>query len=270
MKLNFKYFLLAVSAAAAVIAVGCQTSVPPIGAYPAPSTAPNYSLVNNFEGNFNSQPSTFTNTYLYEVNTPSKVVESPGAWSAPNNFVTNEAATMTIKGPGAAGTGLACYISGAITDTGNAAYPDIELDGHLDANPPTTYSSSVTYSAYDGAFWSGVKFYINILPDDTATYRYFKISTTQEAEAAAGGNCTAGTICYNYFGYSLTGPTNGWQQITLQFWQLTNVPTNFQTVPPTFTGVNLQQILFLDFVEGRNNVVGTSNVDFGVDEVYFF
>jgi hypothetical protein len=192
------------------------------------------------------------------------VIQAPGAWSAPNNFPANEAATMTIKGPGAAGTALGCFISGAVTDTGNAAYPDIELDGHLDANPPPPYG------AYDGAYFSGVKFYINILPDDTATYRYFKVSTTQEAEASAGGTCTAGTICYNYFGYSLTGPTSGWQQISLQFTQLTNIATNFQTVPPTFTGVNLQQILFLDFVEGRNNVVGTSNVDFGVDEVYFF
>jgi hypothetical protein len=54
MKLNFKYLLLALPAAAAVIVVGCQTSVPPIGAYPAPSTAPNYTLVNNFEGIFMS------------------------------------------------------------------------------------------------------------------------------------------------------------------------------------------------------------------------
>jgi hypothetical protein len=264
MKLSFKKLWLLAPLAGVLIAVGCQTSVPPIGVYPAPSTAPNFSLANNFDGNFNSQPSTFTNTNLFELNSPNNVIGSPGAWSAPNNFPANEAATMTIAGPGAAGTALACYISGAVTDTGNAAYPDIELDGHLDANPPTTYN------AYDGAFFSGVKFYINIKSDDTATYRYFKVSTTQEAEASVGGTCTAGTSCFNYFGSALTGPTNGWQQITLTFSQLTNIATNFQTTPPTFTGVNLQQILFLDWVEGRNNVAGASNVDFGVDEVYFF
>jgi len=264
MKLSFKNLWLLAPIATTLVVVGCQTSVPPIGAYPAPATAPNYSLVNNFDGNFNSQPATFSNTNLFEINSPNNVIGSPGAWSAPNNFLANEAATMTIKGPGAAGTAMACYISGAVTDTGNAAYPDIELDGHLDANPPTTYN------AYDAAFWSGVKFYVNILPDDTATYRYFKISTTQEAEASVGGTCTAGPSCYNYFGYALTGPTSGWQQITLTFTQLNNIATNFQTTPPTFTGVNLQQFLFLDFVEGRNNVPGTSNVDFGVDEVYFF
>ncbi len=263
MKLNFKHLRLLVPVV--LISIGCQTSVPPIGSYPAPATAPNYALVNNFEGNFNSQPSTFTNTNLFEINSPNNdLIVSPGAWSAPNNFSSVENATLTVKGPGAAGTALGCYVAGTITDPGNATYPDIELDGHLDASPPDQYK------AYNGSFWSGVKFYVNILPDDTATYRFFKVSTTQEAEPAVGGTCTAGTSCYNYFGIALTGPTNGWQQITLNFTQLSNIATNFQTVPPTFTGVNLQQILFLDFVEGRNNVPGTSNVDFGVDEVYFF
>ena len=254
-----------VPVAAAVIAVGCQTSVPPIGAYPPPSTAPNYSLINNFEGNFNSQPSTLTNSNLFELTTTGNVINSPGGWTVPNNVPADEAATMTIQGPGAAGTAFACYVSGAVTDFGNLVYPQILLEGVVDANPPKTYNG------YDGAFWSGVKFYINILPDDTATYRYFNIPTTQEATSLAflAGKCV-GTTCYNYFGAALTGPTNGWQQISLNFSQMTNIATNFQTTPPTFTGVNLQQILAVQWVEGRNNVVGHSVVDFAVDEVYFF
>ncbi|HXL72687.1 MAG TPA: hypothetical protein VN963_03595 [bacterium] len=266
MKSNFKYFLLALSAAAAIAAVGCQTSVPPIGAYPAPSTAPNYSLVNNFEGNFNSQPSTFTNTNLFELNTTSNVVNSPGTWTAPNNVPTYATENMTIEGPGAAGTAFACHVTGTVTDPGDGVtYPQIVLIGVLDAAPPKQYN------AYDGSFWSGVQFYVNIAPDDTTTYRYVNIPTTQEAKSIAfsAGKCV-GSTCYNYFGYSLSGLAPGWQKVNVSFSQMTNIATNFQTTPPTFTGMNLQQILALQWVEGRNNVKGTSTADFWVDEVYFF
>jgi hypothetical protein len=267
MKLNFKYFLLAVPAAAAVIVVGCQTSVPPIGAYPAPATAPRYSLVNNFEGNFNSQPSTFTNTYLYEIYPPGNIVQSPGSWTAPNNNTTYETETMTIEGPGADGTALACHITGTVTDPADGkTYPQILLIGSLDASPPKKYN------AYDGSFWSGVEFYVNIAPDDTTTYRYINIPTTQEAPSTSfgAGTCNAGRTCYNYFGYSLSGLAPGWQKVYVSFSQMTNISTNFQSTPPTFTGVNLQQIIALQWVEGRNNVKGTSTADFWVDEVYFF
>jgi len=267
MKLNFKQLWLLSPLAVVLIVVGCQTSVPPIGAYPAPANSPQYSLVNNFDGNFDSQPSTFTNSNLFELNSPNDLIGSPGTWTAPNNSAPYASESLTIKGPGAAGTANGCFVTGTVTDPGDGkTYPQILLIGGLDANPP------ITYNAYDGAFWSGVKFYINILPDDTATYRYFNVPTTQEATALAfpgQGKC-AGSTCYNYFGYQLSGPTNGWQQITVNFSQMSNIATNFQTTPPTFTGVNLQQIIALQWVEGRNNVAGTSNVDFGVDEVYFF
>jgi hypothetical protein len=273
MKSNFKYFLLIIPVAAAVIAVGCQTSVPPIGAYPAPATAPNYSLVNNFEGNKSSQPATFTNSNLYELNTPNNVVESPGTWTAPNNVPLYATETMTIEGlngQGAAGTALACHVTGTVTDPGDGVtYPQIVLIGALDTAPPPPYH------AYDGAFWSGVQFYINIASDDNATYRYINIPTTQEATALAfpgTGQCikSSSNSCYNYFGFSLSGLAPGWQKVTVPFSQMTNIATNTQTIPPTFTGVNLEQMIALQWVEGRNNVQGTSTADFWVDEVYFF
>jgi hypothetical protein len=267
MKLNSKHLWLFAPVAAVLTIVGCQTSVPPIGSYPAPATAPQYSLVNNFDGNFSSQSGIETNQNLFELNSPNNVIGSPGSWTAPSNGTVG--ASLAIAGPGAAGSAMACHISGSVTDLGNAAYPQILLIGALDGTPPKTYN------AYDGANWTGVKFYVNFASDDTTTYRYFNIPTTQEATAIAfpgQGQCTVSpsNSCYNYFGYSLSGLAPGWQQVTVSFSQLTNIATNTQTTPPTLTGVNLQQIIALQWVVGRNNVVGVSTADFWVDEVYFY
>jgi hypothetical protein len=41
-------------------------------------------------------------------------------------------------------------------------------------------------------------------------------------------------------------------------------------VPTTFTGINLQQLLELEWQFGRNGSKGTSYVDYWVDECEFF
>jgi hypothetical protein len=46
--------------------------------------------------------------------------------------------------------------------------------------------------------------------------------------------------------------------------------TGVITNPPTFSGANLQQMLWLQWEESRNNTAGSSNVDFSVDDIEFY
>jgi hypothetical protein len=247
------------------MAAGCNTKVAPVGTYPAPATSGSNSLVANFEGNQDPtpEPTNQTNAHLFELGVPNDVVVSPGLWNVINNFPANEAAIMTIKGPGASGTALACNISGSVTDQGNGAYPAIELEGYMDASSP------FPYKAYNAGFFTGVQFYINIASDDTALVRYFYVPTTQEAEPP-DGSCTQTTGCYNYFGYTFHAPTNGWVQENFTFKNNLGTSYGVEPVPPTLTGINLQQVLGLLWEEGRANTIGVSKVDFSVDEIYFY
>ena len=40
--------------------------------------------------------------------------------------------------------------------------------------------------------------------------------------------------------------------------------------PPTLSGVNLQQVLWLQWEEGRNNTPGNSTIDLWIDDVEFY
>lgn len=261
---------------------GCQTKVAPVGAYPAPNNSPNYSLVTNFKGNFNPtpEPTNQTNSHLLEVqpNGNLSVVNSPGIWSVVNNFtglnqhgVPYENGSMVITGGGPNGAGdNALFVTGYVNDTADGTYPGIELEGLLDNNPPSFNVPSGQKSAYNASFFSGVQFYINIKPDDTAAARYFYVATTQES-APPAGTCigTASAACYNYFGYTFAGPTAGWSQFSSSFTKLSlsygQVPN-----PASLTGVNLEEVQYLLWEEGDANGGKSVNVDFAVDDVYFY
>jgi len=250
---------------AAAFWVGCQSKTVPVGAYQAPSSLPNYYLVSNFEGNLNPtpEPTNAVNSHLFETGVSGNVVQEPGLWAPINNFPTLENCIMTITGPGANGTALACHLSGSVTDNADGTYPSVALIGYLDiSNPPP-------YKAYHAGFFTGVKFYLNITAADTATSRYFYVPTTQE-QVPPVGTCTAGTKCYNYFGFAFTAPTNGWKAESFDFTSLVPTPYGQIPSPPTLTGVNLDQVLGLEFAEGRANSKGVANIDFWMDEVYFY
>jgi|SRR5581483_5957879 len=278
MKSNFKYGLLALAAFALVWAEGCQTKLAPVGVYSAPATTPNYSLIANFDGNLNTppDPSNQTNTYLYEIGGPGNVIVAPGPWNVVNNFtginkngVPYETGNIAITGGGPGGlSDNACHIWGVVNDTGDGTYPAIELSATLDTTPPVTPVPAGQKSGYNMSFFSGVKFEINILSDDTATARYFYVPTTQEA-APPAGTCTATTGCYNYFGYTFTSATNGWVPISKNF---TDLKTSYgiQPNPASLTGINLQEVTGLLWSEGNANGGKSVVVDFWVDDVYFY
>jgi hypothetical protein len=232
----------------------------------APNSTPNYTLVCNFDnGAWLGTGSANTSSNLYEVGVAGNIVQAAGTWGIINNFPANENAFMTVVTGGANGTPQAAHISGAVTDLGDGTYPSIAFEGYLDT------ASGAPHNAYNMSFFTGVKFYINFTSSDTTTSRFFYIPTTQEAKSPQG-DCTAATGCYNYFGYTFpTASTNGWVQYSFNFaTDLAPTPYGIQPNPATFTGVNLQQVLGLLWQVGRQNAAGTSNVDFYVDEVYFY
>ena len=264
MRSNFKYAITGLPIALLLLAVGCQTKFTPVGSYSAPVTTPNYTLICNFDGNLNTppDPKDQTNRFLFEVGGPNNRVNLPGNWMEVNNFPGYETGSGKVDIPGANGTPNAYHVIGAIDDVGNGQYPAVELNGYLDSASP------YPKSAYNISFFTGVKFWINITNKDTATFREFFVTTVQEA-APPLGTCKALSGCYNYFGYQFPGPTNGWKPYSFDF---TSLITSFGVtpIPPTFTGENLQEVLGLLWEESRQNTAGHSDVDFWVDEVYFY
>lgn len=259
---------LALMGFAVLLGAACNSKTVPVGAYAPPSSQFNYTLVSNFEGNLNPtpEPTHGVNSHLFETGVPGNVVQEAGWWTPVNNFPTLENCIMTIQAPGANGTALSCHMSGGVTDMGDGTYPSVSIIAYLDvSNPPP-------YKAYHAGFFTGVKFYLNITKLDTATDRHFYIPTTQE-QVPPVGTCTAGTKCYNYFGTPtgwLPNGTNGWTQFTYNFTDLAPTPYGLIPSPSTLTGVNLDQVLGLEFAEGRANSKGTANIDLWVDEVYFY
>ncbi|HEY5039398.1 MAG TPA: hypothetical protein VIJ93_10030, partial [bacterium] len=135
MKSNFK-FLYPFLAVAGFAWVGCQSKTVPVGAYPAPNTFSDPSVVINFNSG-----ATTTNPALFEIGAPGNTIVTSGAWSQSNNGVL---VPLTIAGPGANGTAMASHVTTTVTDLGNGAYPSIQLQGILDGNSKTYNASFFT------------------------------------------------------------------------------------------------------------------------------
>lgn len=270
MNSNFKGWVPVAAFVALLFFWGCQTQVPPTTAYLAPNSTPNYTLVCNFDnGAWLGTGSANTSSNLYEVGEPGNIVQAAGTWTIINNFpppaASSESATFTVVSGGANGTSQSAHITGTLNDAGDGIYPSVAFEGYLDT------ASGASHNAYDMSFFSGVQFYINFTSADTTTSRFFYIPTTQEAKSPQG-DCADATGCYNYFGYTFpTSSTNGWVQYRFNFaTDLAVTPYGKQPTPATLTGINLKQVLGLLWQVGRQNSAGPANIDFYVDEVYFY
>lgn len=224
--------------------------------YPAPTTVPNKNLVANFDNN-----SAFINPNLMEINNPPNyVLKTAGSVTAINNFPANITGfSGTVVGGGVSGY---CFrVQGMLTDPGNASYPAAELEAMMEGG-----------NLYDGSFFSGVKFYLWIGPDDNALKRDFSIPVFQTQGTPQGG-CVGGNAggCYDNFGVLLTGSAGQWGAYNVPFSSLTQAYAGVVTTPnPNFAGQNLQQMLWLQWEEGRNNTAGTSTLDYAVDDIEFY
>jgi hypothetical protein len=263
--------LLAVAGMGLVILAGCNNHTPfdtagfpgstptpnvtPV--YEAPTLVPNRALVANFDNN-----SPVINPNLMEMsNPPNYVLVTPGSVSAVDNFSgapVNMILNGVVQAGGANGTAYCFHVTGSFTDPGNSSYPAAELEAQMEGG-----------SQYSGIFFSGVKFYLLIASGDNTTKRDFSIPVYQTQGSPAGG-CN-GSGCYDNFAFDLSSGTSGqWKAVSIPFSSLVQGYTGVITNPPTFSGANLQQMLWLQWEESRNNTAGSSNVDFSVDDIEFY
>lgn len=226
--------------------------------YPAPTSVPNRALVANFDNN-----SPLVNPNLMEMNNkPTYILKTAGSVTAVNNFPSNITGFGgSVQLGGANGTPYAFRVQGTLTDSGNATYPAAELEAMMEGG-----------NLYDGSFFTGVKFYLKIAAADTTTKRTFSIPVYQTQGTPQGG-CVGGNAggCYDNFAFDLTAGTSGqWKAFNIPFSSLAQAYAGVVTNPPTFTGANLQQMLWLQWEESRNNTAGTSSIDYSVDDIEFY
>jgi hypothetical protein len=164
---------------------------------------------------------------------------------------------------GANGTSCAIHVFGNIKDNSDGQYPAFELDGIFG-----------TGSYLDGTTFLGVRFYYKTGSADTCPFKRFNLPIAATSPVSMGGICTSN--CFDHFGANLVATSDIWVQkkyffnATLGSPALTRSGWGTIITPTTLTGTNLQQLLAVQWQEGRNGSSGTSYVDYWVDEVEFF
>ncbi len=243
----------------ALVWTGCNTQYP--SSYLS-STGPNPSMVVNFESGLIINPS------LAEANRLGNHVQTVGAINgngSPN-------VTPLIVAPGANNTAHCVWINGSVftPSTGNN-YQAIQFGIPIESAGVTLNGAPV--SVYDASLFTGIKFYLKVMNDDTAVVRSFSIPVLQTS-IPPNGTCNqsaASNACYNGFAYAYGVTGGNWQLVSLPFSSMTRGNYGAAIVPPTLSGANLQQIVGLQWSEGGNNLPNTTvKVDFYVDEIQFF
>jgi hypothetical protein len=240
-------------------------SVTPV--YADPTSIPNKDLVWPFNNSVTINPN------LMEMNNPPNYIlnnPSIAAVTAVNNFVlTTSPVTYgilpTFEGiqPSGPNGSYAYGAQGTLIDAGNAKYPAMEIEAMMEGGT----------APYDGSFFTGVQFYLKIGADDNTTKRDFSIPVKQ-TQGPPQGNCAGGNAggCYDNFAFNLSSVTAGqWEAFNIPFTSLAQAYAGVVTIPdPNFGGQNLQQMLWLQWEESRNNQVGTSTFDYWVADISFY
>jgi hypothetical protein len=266
-----------------LVLVGCQNSIPALGVYGAPASQVNRDLVADFSlGNLGANvplnqttqgPVTTTagarveaypiNSNLFEMsNPPSYTLKTPGAVTVLNNFPAYcTLLSWGLYGPGANGAAYGYRMFGQVTDLGDGSFPELDMTAYIENE-----------AFYDALNFTGVQFYLKIASDDTTLQRHFAIPVYQTIAVSGGGGCTSGPhLCYDHFAADVTGGTNGqWQFFRYNFSDLKQLVAGAIPDPPTLSGANLEQIMWLQWGASRNNKAGTSTVDIWVDDIELF
>ncbi len=265
--------------------LGCKNSVPSYGTYPTPQSVLDWSTVANFNSDaVTVNPDLFeaSNPPTYKLKTAGGSVTAVNDWSAyiaiSSNPPTVQNTTVTLGGssiltipmapwldtPGPSGSSsdYAFHVTGALLDPGDySSFDSVKLQAQMEGG-----------GFYDASFFNGVKYHLKVGSDDTTLYRFFSVPVYQTTSPVGGGGCMGGPrLCDDSFAADFSSGTGGqWKQFSYKFTDLHQLQPGVITNPPTLSGVNLQQIFFLEWDEGRNNQPGISYFDFWVDDIEFF
>jgi hypothetical protein len=285
MRSNFKGYFAALLLATTMAALtACDTRVPsaiPVNPWPEASSptitpvydppfmTPNRLLVANFD---NGLPG--INPGLFNPSNPCPPAPTPtatvgcyamallGAVTVVNNFGNpgaSQAVTTSwgpVLGGGAAGSSYGFRLQGAVTDGGDAVYPTLDLQAQVNGG-----------ALYDASFFTGVRFYLKVMPADDATKRIFAIPTFATQGTPSGG-CTSN--CYDHFFMNYENTNGIWRLYNVDFLSLGRQGFGAPMTPNNLAGGNLKQVLWLMWQEGRNNTAGTSTVDLWIDSIEFY
>lgn len=247
MKCNSKLNLFL--ALAGLVSTGCQTQFPTSYA----SSGANPAMIVDFESGLNVSAS------LAEANRPNNKIVTPGVIT-PNGSPLVTPLLVSGSGLGAANTNSCVQMQGTVIDPGNASYPAILLSIPIDTNGN---------GRYDASLFTGIRFYIKTAPGDTAGSRSFSIPIVKTSVAPAG-TCATYNSCYNGFAQAYNNTGGAWTPVNIVLASMVRGNYGGAISPTTLSGTNLQEILGLQWSEGNQNVPGTVNVDFSVDEIQFY
>jgi len=247
--------------------------------YEPPFITPNRLRVADFEGGVPAINPTLFNPSNPCPPAPTPVptlgcyaMSLPGAVTFVNNFGNPGASSATIYNssvapdfsipgsgvlaPGAEGSINAFHAYGRVTDGGDAKYPTLDLQAQVNSGAP-----------YDASFFSGVRFYLKVGLADNATKRIFAVPLFATQGTPSGG-CTSN--CYDHFFVNYESTNGAWRLFNVDFLSMGRQGFGAGLTPPTLSGDNLKQVLWLMWQEGRNNTAGSSIVDLWVDSIEFY
>ena len=180
---------------------------------------------------------------------------SGGQWMAISSGGGGAIDSDFIADGGAHGDAKAAHIYGKLTDKGDKSYPGFQLQCHL---KDTGY--------YDASNFTGMFFYYKCPSDDTAVKRRFGIGMAATLPADQGGTCA--NNCYDHFGVDLPASSD-WVKMTLVFTDIKREGWGGAVIPPDLTD-HLTEFINFAWTHSGNNVAGTYNIDYWVDDVEFF
>lgn len=185
-----------------------------------------------------------------------KLYGNPGGSWMTLSFAGNKANDDFIAAGGANGSAKCAHVFGTLIDKGDASYPAFTLQGKFKDS-----------GYYDASAFTGLKFYYKCPADDQALKRRFALGTAPTLPASEGGTCSDG--CYNNFGADLA-PSADWIQKTYAFADMKRESGWGSPVTPPDLTDHLKEFITIKWDHSANNVAGSYNIDYYVDEVEFF
>ncbi len=184
---------------------------------------------------------------------PKLYSSNEGTWMATNS---SDILSGFIVSGGANGTTRSAHLRGMVVDTGDFSYPSLVMQGkfHVSGN-------------YDASLFIGVRFYYKSAPEDKAHRSRFSVAIAPTVSTSEGGTCL--DQCGNHYGANINA-SQDWTEVSYKFGDLTREQGWGATVTPPNLPDHLQELIYIKWEHGANNVKGTFQMDYWVDEVEFF
>jgi len=258
MKSNFK--ILALLAALSVMGVlGCENKVPTgSGAYPSNPT--DYTTVADYETAHPADFGAVNPTLLVVGNNPGTTHLLRGGLHTALDWYNDLTLPILCWGTPPAGNSSvgALHMFHAFDDPGDASYPSNQTRIRLKGN-----------GYYDISNFSGVKFIINHTAADDALKRRFSIAIGATLPPDDDTNGYSDNTKRNNFGKDISSTNGTWAQMSVAFSELTQ-ESGYAALPYNSISYYMDEVIWLQWSEGRNNSKGTCHVDYWLDDVVFY